>query len=441
MGLKKALKLIETQKEVIANQEIINNNQQKVIDYLNKIIKRLEKEIEEIKKVIKEKSVPDFIKKDIKQEPKQSGQKKGHVGYSRHVPDRIDEVKEHKLNECPICGETVSDTQEIRERIVEDIEQPKTKNTKHLIHRCYCKKCDKIVEPEIDDALPNARFGLRLMMLVLILKLDSRIPSNKIVSLLDSVFGIKISDGEIYSILNQLSEAFGDYYNELEQKIREALVKHIDETGWRINGKNNWLWIFINNEVALYVVRKRRNHKVPYDLLGNQEGKTIVSDRLVSYDELQKKSGCNHQICWTHLLRNSKDLAEYYHEAKYIHKRMKFIFRKAKEGEKKEKLLCCIDLIASRAYRSSQVYKFVKSVCRKHRGDLFIFVDNPSVSPTNNLAERGIRPAVVIRKISGGSRSENGAETTARLLSVLQTAKLQSKDYIGFMSNLLQTPK
>ena len=405
---------------------------------LQKALKR----IEELETILKEKKKPDFVKEDIKEEPKKSGQKEGHKGYSRHIPERIDEIKEHKLDSCPICGEPVSETQEIRERIIEDIEQPKTKNTKHLIHRCYCKKCDKIVEPEIDDALPNARFGLKLMLLIMILKLDSRIPSNKIVSLLDSVFHIKISDGEIYSILNQLSEAFGDYYGGLEQKIREALVKYVDETGWRINGKNNWLWIFINDEVALYIVRKRRNHKVPYELLGNQEGKTVVSDRLISYDEFQKKSGCDHQICWTHLLRNSKDLAEHYSEAKYIHKRMKFIYRKAKENKtSKDELLNWIDLIASRRYRSTEVYKFVKSICRKHREDLFRFVDNPKIGSTNNLAERGLRHAVVIRKISNGSRSENGAETTCRLLSVLQTAKLQSKDYINFMNNLLQIPK
>ena len=121
---------------------------------------------------------------------------------------------------------------------------------------------------------------------------------------------------------------------------------------------------------------------------------------------------------------------------------MKFIYRKAKENKTcKEDLLQWIDLIASRRYRSTEVYKFVKSICRKHREDLFRFIDNPQIKPTNNLAERGIRPAVVIRKISGGSRSKNGAETTSRLLSVLQTAKLQAKDYIGFMSNLLQTTK
>src|SRR3989344_3155470 len=154
MGLKKALKIIEAQREVIDNQEKINEIQ-------SKIIKSLEKRIEELEALVKEKSVPAFVKKDIKKEP--------------------------KLDTCLTCGEPVSDTQEIRERIIEDIEEPRTRNTKHLIHRCYCKKCDKLVEPEIKDALPNARFGLKLMMLVLILKLDSRIPSNKITSLLSSV--------------------------------------------------------------------------------------------------------------------------------------------------------------------------------------------------------------------------------------------------------------
>jgi len=410
--------------------------------FLKETILALTKRIEELEGIVKEKSIPSFIKKDIKEEPKKSGQKEGHVGYSRHIPERIDEIKEHKLDTCPICGERVSDTQEIRERIIEDIEQPKTKNTRHLIHRCYCKNCNKIVEPEIDEALPNARFGLRLMLLIMILKLDSRIPSNKIISLLNSVFNIKISDGEIYCILNQLSEAFGDYYNELVIKIQESLTKNIDETSWRINGKNYWLWIFINKELALYVVRKRRSSKVPIEILSNQDGKTIISDRYSAYNELAKESGCEQQVCWTHLLRNSKDLAEHYSEAKYIHKRIKYIYRKAKENKiSKEELLNWIDLIASRKYKHTEVYKFVKSVCKNHREDLFRFVDNPQIDSTNNRAERGLRHAVVIRKISNGSRSENGAEITGRLLSVLQTAKLQSKNYIGFMGNLLQTTK
>ena len=404
-------------------------------------LKKALKRIEELESIVKEKKKPAFIKEDVKCIHHKSGQKEGHEEYSRYIPERIDEIKEHKLDKCPICGEPVSDTQEIRERIVEDIEQPKIKNTKHLIHRYYCKNCNKIVEPKFYDALPNARFGLKLMLLILILKLDCRIPSNKVTSILSSVFGIKISDGEIYNILRQLSEAFGDYYSELVKRIKEALIKNIDETSWRINGKNNWLWLFINKEVALYVVDRKRNSKVPIKILGNQEGKIIIEDRFSAYNELAKISGCKQQICWAHLLRNSKDLAEHYREAKYIHKRMKYIYGKAKEGEKKEKLLHWMDLIASRTYRSTEVFKFVKSICRTHRENLFRFVDNPEIDSTNNRAERGLRHAVVIRKISNGSRSEDGAEITARLLSVIQSMKLQEVNPFNGAVDLLQKGK
>jgi transposase/transposase-like protein len=431
MGLKK-----EVEKLRAELKEVRGENR-----YLKETIKALLREFEEFKKIAKEKSKPSFIKEDVKEEPKKSGQKEGHVGYSRHIPERIDEVKEHKLDKCPICNEPLSNTQEIRERTIEDIEQPKTKVTKHLIHRCYCKNCKKIVEPEIEDALSNSRFGLRLMILILILKLDSRIPSNKIISLLNAVFGIKISDGEIYGILKQLSEAFGDYYEELVIKIKEALVKNIDETSWRIDGKNYWLWIFINKEIALYIVRKKRSSKVPIEILGNQKGKTIIDDRFSAYNELAKVSGCEQQICWAHLLRNSKDLAKHYKEAKYIHKRMKYIYKKAKEGEKKEKLLHWIDLIAERNYHGTEVPKFVKSVFKNHRENLFLFVDNPEIDSTNNRAESGLRPVVIIRKISNGSRSENGAKVTGKLLSVLQSMKLQQVNPFTEMMGLLQKAK
>jgi transposase-like protein len=344
------------------------------------------------------------------------------------------------MKECPDCGTKLSKIQRKRKRYITDI-KVETKNTENIIVGRYCKTCDKIVEAKFTDALPNARFGLRLMLFVLALKLDSRVPSNKIVSILDAIFQIKISDGEIYGILKQLKNAFGDYYDELVIKIKEALVKNIDETSWRINGENNWLWIFINNEIALYVVNQKRSSKVPIKILGNQEGKTIIGDRFSAYNELAKASGCQQQICWAHLLRNSKDLAKHYKEAKYIHKRMKYIYNKAKEGEKKENLLHWMDLIASRSYRSSEVYKFVKSICRNHRENLFRFVNNPEIDSTNNRAERGLRHAVVIRKISNGSRSKEGAEVTANLLSVLQTAKLQSNNPMDFMANLLYKRK
>src|SRR3989338_8736016 len=423
MGLKKRIK--ELEEELRATKEA-----------LNLALKR----IEELEKIVKEKSKPSFVKEDIKSYHHKTGQKEGHEGVSRETPEKIDEVKRWDVKECPDCGTKLSKIQRKRRRYITDIEV-KTINTEHIICGRYCKNCNKIVEPKVTDALPNARFGLRLMLLVLALKLDSRVPSNKIVSILDSIFQIKISDGEIYGILKQLKTAFEDYYKELERKIKEALVKNIDETSWRIDGKNYWLWNFINKDFALYIINQKRGSAVPMKTLGNQEGKTIVSDRFSAYNELVKKSHCEQQICWSHILRNSKDLAEHYQEAKYIHKRLKYIYTRAKENENKEILLQWIDLISSRSYKSSEVYKFVKSICRNHRDDLFRFVDNPEIDSTNNRAERGLRHAVVIRKISNGSRSKDGAETTANLLSVLQTAKLQSNNPMNFMMDLLHKGK
>lgn len=447
MGLKKALKLIEFQKEIISRQENMitmqnemNLNLKKVVESQNEIIKNLEKQIKNYEALVKEKSKLSFVKEDVRSYHHKSGQKEGHEGVSRETPEKIDEVKKWDIKKCPDCGTKLSKIQRKRKRYIIDIEV-KTKNTENIICGRYCKTCDKIVEPKVTDALPNARFGLKLMLLVLALKLDSRVPSNKIVSILDTIFQIKISDGEIYGILKQLKTAFGDYYTELEKKIKEALVKNIDETSWRIDGKNYWLWNFINKEFALYIVNQRRSSKVPIKLLGNQEGKTIVSDRFSAYNKLVDKSHCEQQICWTHILRDSKDLAEHHPEAKYIHKRLKYIYAKAKDNEGKEKMLHWIDIIASRSYKSSQVYKFVKSICRNHRENLFRFVDNPEIDSTNNRAERGLRHAVVIRKISNGSRSKDGAEVTANLLSVLQTAKLQSDNPMNFIADLLYKAK
>src|SRR3989344_652940 len=285
MGLKKRLKELE---EIVKQQAIIIHEQAKEIILLRN-------EINELRGVIKEKSKPDFVKEDVKEEPKTSGQKKGHEGYSRHIPERIDEIKPLDSEECKYCGRELSGIQNVRARTITDIEL-KVRNTQYIIHGRYCKTCGKIVEPDVDEALPNARFGLRLMLWIMFMKIGIRMPSNKITEFLQ-LFGLEISDGEIYSILNQLKEAYGDYYETLVTKIKEANTKHLDETSWRINGENNWLWIFINQEVALYVIEKQRSSEVPIEVLGNQKNKFVTTDRFSAYNVLVEKTGCLQQVC------------------------------------------------------------------------------------------------------------------------------------------------
>ena len=424
---------------------------------LKKRILELEKRVEELEKMWEEhikicplfqkKEIPSFVKEDVNHRHEKTGQKEGHEGYTRHIPERVDFIKKASIKICPHCEGKLSNVQEIRTRYVEDIPEVRTVITRYEIERRYCKHCKKIVEAEVKDALPNARFGLRSMLFIAFLKLGMRMPSKKILELMRTTYNLRISDGEIYKILEQLSQAFGPHYKELEKKIRDAAVKHIDETSWRIDGQNNWLWIFINKEIALYVVKEHRSSKIPIKILGDQEGKIVNSDRHSAYAQLCKVTNCKQQICWAHILRNSEDLAEYCDEAKYVHRRLKSIYKQAVRMEHKAtdgeigKLLHQIDLIAEKMYRSTKVYKFVRGICKNHRENLFRFANNPEVESTNNRAERGLRHAVVIRKISNGSRSKKGAEITSRLLSVMETMKLQDQNPVTGMMNLLQNSK
>lgn len=413
----------------------------------NKELRTIISQLKERLDILEKKELPSFVKEDVSHRHEKTGQKEGHEGFTRYIPERIDFIKKASIKRCPDCEAKLSSVQEIRERYVEDIPEVRTVITKYEIERRYCKHCKKIVEAEVKDALPNARFGLRSMLFIAFLKLGMRMPSKKILELMETTYNLRISDGEIYKILEQLSTVFGPYYKELEKKIRDATVKHIDETGWRIDGINNWLWIFINKEIALYVVKKHRSSKIPIRVLGNQEGKIINSDRHSAYTQLCKVTKCKQQICWAHILRNSKDLAEYCDEAKYVHRRLKSVYKQAVKLEHKatdediRKLLHQIDLITARRYRHTKVYKFVRGICRNHRENLFRFANNPEVESTNNSAERGLRHAVVIRKISNGSRSRKGAEITSKLLSVMETLKLQDQNPVTGMMNLLQNSK
>src|SRR3989344_8065788 len=278
MGLKK--RILQLEEELRQTKEALQN-----------ALKR----IEELEGIVREKNKPAFVKENIKEEPKKSGQKNGHAGYSRHIPERIDYVKEHNPDKCPDCSGELSEIQEIRERVITDIEI-KIVNTKHIIYRKYCKTEGKMVEEQISDALPNARFSLRLMLFIMLMKIGIRIPSNKITEFF-GILGLKISDGEIYCILNQLKESFGSYYETLVKKMQEASAKHIDETSWRIDGKNNWLWIFINKEAALYVIERQRSSTVPKKVLGNQKDKFITTDRFSAYNQLVEDTNCLQQVC------------------------------------------------------------------------------------------------------------------------------------------------
>ena len=435
------------------------NETEKEVARLRKENDKLKRELEKVKKEFEEfkakhtQTVSELrkalkIKADKIENPKPAGAKEGHKAYTRHIPARIDCIKEHKLSRCPECNTKLGATQEIRSRYVTDVKLvSRVKNTQHNIHRKYCPTCKKIVEPDVPNVLPHARFGLNLMLLVMYLKLGLRLPGNKVREFLLTMYNLSISEGEIVHILKQLVIAFGSYYSELEKMVRIARVKHTDSTSWRVNGKNYFAWVFITAGVVLYKIRKRNNSRVPLSVFGTkQKGMILVIDRHSALRALAEKASFLLQLCWSHILADSKDLAKNFGaEGRYVHRKLKEIFEMASSFQGKgtpehvDALKAEILVLTLRHYKHITIRRFVNNLWKRDINSLFRFVTDPEVNPTNNLSERELRHLVIIRKISNGSRSTRGANATAMLLSVIQTLRMNKQNPLMGMQEILKS--
>jgi transposase len=414
--------------------------------------KRIKKEFEEFKS--KHALTVSNLKKALKIKANSKkitmplGAPKGHKGYARHNPERIDYVKELIPKRCPFCNTKLGKTQEIRTRHVTDIALvSKVKNIRYDIHRKYCTCCKKLVELDAPNVLHHARFSLNVMLLVMYLKLGLRLPCNKVCSYFRDIYNLKISEGEIIGILRQLVVAFGDYYSYLEKLVKLARIKHSDTTSWRINGKNYVAWVFIACGAVLYKIRKSNCHKVGLVFLKKQIGNILVVDRHSAFRLLAKKTGFLLQLCWAHILQDSKQLAEEFgSEGKYIHEKLKEIYALAKglnhngTAEMVEQLKAEIFQLTLRHYKHSITRKFVNNLYYRDGDDLFRFVTDLEIDPTNNISERELRALVIIRKISNGSRSVRGANATAMLLSIIQTLRFKEENVLQGLQGILKNP-
>jgi len=376
------------------------------------------------------------------------GAPKGHKGYSRRIPERVDRVRPLMLKRCPECNTVLrGDPQEIRCRYVTDIKLiSKVKVTRYDIHRMYCPKCKKLVEPEVPNVLPHARFGLSLMLLIMYLKLGLRLPAGKICDYFITMYNLEISEGGIFVVLRQLAKAFGQHYKILEKMVRLARVKHTDTTSWRVNGRNYFAWVFIACGVVLYKIRKRNNHKVGLAVFGKkQKNNVLVIDRFSALRTLAEEAGFLVQFCWSHILENSKKLAKDFGKrgGKQVHKKLKEIYATAESLEHKgtpemvEQLKGEIYQLTQKHYKSPTVRKFANNLYHRDIENLFRFVTDPEVDPTNNISERELRELVIIRNISKGSRSIKGANTTATLLSIIQTLRLNKQNVLLGLQEIL----
>lgn len=430
------------------------------IKTLERKIQILTEELEKVKSEFKEykkrhppntgvKHGKPYFYKSSNQSKKQKkpGAKKGHKPYFRPMPKHIDEVRRIPIMVCPECGGTnlSMEVQEIRNRTYEDIPVCKPVAIRLEIERRYCRTCKKIVEAPVTWVLPGARLSLRVMLVVVWFKIKLRMTEEAIPEVLNRLFGLKISEGEVIHILAQVARAFGPFYQELIQKIRDAPSRNIDETSWRINGKNANLWVFVSEGETLYKTAFSRGHEVPLEVLGKKHNGVDVHDRFSAYTTLANKTKNPQQDCWTHIINNAEELAHFYNEeGMHIHQILKEIYTSAKAynhmgtDEDIEKLFQDMKDKIDKPYKSQHCHKFVVNLLRE-KENLFEFVKNPHVDGTNNMAERALRPPVTARKISSGNKSIKGAKNYEILLSVSQTLHQNGQNLVEHGPEILLT--
>ena len=239
----------------------------------------------------------------------------------------------------------------------------------------------------------------------------------------------------------------------IKQQIRGSPVVNGDETSWRENGRNGYVWSFSTERLRYFVYRQSRASSVVTEALGDGFEGVVVSDFYGGYNA---HLGV-HQRCWVHLLRDIHELKEKHKKDQSLRKwavKVKAIYERAKGYKGPSTKLSAVEQQAERVRRQREFEQELLKMCRPHLKrkrvqsrlcerierflpELFVFVANPRVPSDNNAAERSVREMVVSRKISGGTRSEKGSEAKGLLASLFGTWRLQHLDLYQCCLSLL----
>jgi transposase len=371
------------------------------------------------------------------------GQKIGHKGVARPyaTPDQQVELT---IDQCPDCGADLGSPFRIESKIIEEIPEPQpiiVTEYKIAHYRCPC--CRKEVVAGDSDCPHEGKFGNKVIALATILKYEDRLPHRKIQGSLTRLFGLKISPATIFDLTRRAADAVRPEYNAILSKIRGAPILYVDETSIRVQGEKHWIWAFTTPSETFFVIRKSRGMKVLTEVLTRRFKGIIVCDGWKPYAKFTKRL----QRCWAHLLRESKDVAEKFEEAIPLHKALKELYdslTKARENNPPQEICRELWHMARATLQQWIMKEYVSEKVRKLIGKIsngfeywFTFIIIPGVEPTNNRAERALRPQVVLRKILGTLRNDKGTSIHERIMTTLATWGQKGLDSLQMLTAIL----
>ena len=410
-----------------------------------KRLAQLEKALEEAQRVAHRQAAPfrgDPQKRAVA--PKRPGRQRGHPGACRPKPQQIDESLEVKLCSCPQCGGTQFKDQHTIEQLIEEIAPVRPQVIQLTTYHATCAGCGQTVrsthpwQMSLASGAAGVHLGPRALALAADLNKAKGLSMRKTCAILGDCFGLQLSPGGLSQAMDRLAAKVKPQYEALARELRQAPALHSDETSWWVAGPGWWLWVFTTQLLTFYVVAQSRGRDLLYDILGNDFPGVLVSDCLAIYDDITALQ----QKCYAHhhkAIRQAKDLHPLKGEGYLCEVAAMLRAAVALQKEKAQLSMHTFrDLrqaLQRKAVqlleppRSEPTEESVRLRLYKQRDHLFTFLDHDGVEPTNNLAERQLRPAVIARKISCGNKTPKGARTWQILTSLAATCAQRATSF------------
>ncbi len=379
----------------------------------------------------------------------------GHRGNSRRRPEVISEFIDIYPEKCDRCGGEVKGYPDhFDEHLIEDIEIRK-RVTCHRFHYGYCQRCKEVVYAKKDEIPANDRIGVQARAVGGYLRYLG-LTYRKAARFFKDVFEIDLTHPSFLSFNTEQAQNGAPLYEGIKQSIRHSPSVNADETGWRVNGDNHWLWIFTNKDATLFHIDESRGGKVVTNILGEKYRGVLGCDFLSAYNELDAEAK---QRCLAHFLSEIKKVQE---KSEFppdnvdgtFCSQLKAVFKQAIAvwNRYREKTVGPDDLAQTKDWAILKMIELLllplehedtqrlRDRIIRHNQELFIFLDNPSVEPTNNRAERQLRPMVIKRKLTFGNRSDLGASNEAVVMSVVATGVLNGVEPLNVFRALSEKP-
>jgi transposase len=377
---------------------------------------------------------------------KRPGRKPGHQGFFRSVPPQVDEQIDVPLERCPRCGGAVGGVT-VLEQFIEEIPPVRPRVIRLTTRQGVCGCCGEVhsthpLQMSQAGGCAKVQLGPRASALATLLNKGHGLTMRRTVAILRELWGLKLTPGALSQLVTRVAAKVGGDYNRLIEQLRRSAAVHADETSWWVGGPGHWLWTFTTPRTTVYFVDKCRGSDVVNEILGERFGGVLVSDCLSSYDPVQ----CLKHKCFAHHLRAIKTAralnpspSEYLDQWKRLFQTAALIWnvrdsippqqwiaaREDMEQQKNRLLDQDVGLIGDVKIRNRLI---------KHRDHLLRCLWDPAVEPTNNRAERALRPAVIARKLSCGNKTETGKQTWQILTSLATTCRQRGEDFTQFLT-------